>query len=50
VSQKPAWVIVECETERQLPAVNYWFEDLHPGEWFETWHLVVTEAHIDKAV
>jgi 3-hydroxybutyryl-CoA dehydratase len=39
-------VIVESTTERQLPAGNYWFEDLHAGDWFETGHLVVTEAHI----
>ena len=25
---------------------NYWFEDLKAGDWFETGHLVVTEAHI----
>jgi 3-hydroxybutyryl-CoA dehydratase len=39
-------VIVESTTERQLPAGNYWFEDLHPRDWFETGHLFVTEAHI----
>jgi acyl dehydratase len=31
---------------RQLPPGDYWFEDLHPGDWFETGHIVVTEAHI----
>ena len=33
-------------TGRQLQPGNYWFEDLHPGDWFETGHIVVTEAHI----
>ncbi len=37
---------MESTTERQLPAGNYWFQDLHAGDWFETGHLVVTEAHI----
>lgn len=32
--------------ERQLPAGNYWYEDLRAGDWYETGHLVVTEAHI----
>jgi len=25
---------------------DYWFEDLRAGDWFETGHIVVTEAHI----
>jgi acyl dehydratase len=33
-------------TGRLLSAGDYWFEDLEPGDWFETGHLVVTEAHI----
>ena len=31
---------------RVLPTGDYWFEDLEPGDWFETGHIVVTEAHI----
>lgn len=31
---------------RQLPPGEYWFEDLHEGDWFETGRIVVTEAHI----
>jgi len=31
---------------RQLPPGDYWFEDLHDGDWFETGRMVVTEAHI----
>ena len=31
---------------RQLPPGDYWFEDLHEGDWFETGRMVVTEAHI----
>jgi acyl dehydratase len=37
---------VEGATGRLLPAGDYWFEDLRAGDWFETGHLVVTEAHI----
>jgi 3-hydroxybutyryl-CoA dehydratase len=37
---------VESTTAKQLPAGIYWFEDLHRGDWYETGHLVVTEAHI----
>jgi 3-hydroxybutyryl-CoA dehydratase len=33
-------------TGRQLPPGDYWFEDLRQGDWFETGHIVVTEAHI----
>jgi 3-hydroxybutyryl-CoA dehydratase len=31
---------------RRLPAGEYWFEDLGPGDHYETGGLVVTEAHI----
>jgi acyl dehydratase len=31
---------------RKLPPGDYWFEDLHVGDWFETGRIVVTEAHI----
>jgi 3-hydroxybutyryl-CoA dehydratase len=31
---------------RKLPPGDYWFEDLQEGDWFETGHIVVTEAHI----
>ncbi|HEX5410586.1 MAG TPA: MaoC family dehydratase [Terriglobia bacterium] len=31
---------------RKLPPGDYWFEDLHEGDWFETGHIIVTEAHI----
>lgn len=34
------------ETGRHLPPGNYWFDDLQQGDWFETGHIVVTEAHI----
>lgn len=34
------------EAGRCLSAGNYWFEDLQSGDWYETGHLVVTEAHI----
>lgn len=34
------------ETGRSLPPGDYWFDDLHPGDWFETGRIVVTEAHI----
>ncbi|HUV69838.1 MAG TPA: MaoC/PaaZ C-terminal domain-containing protein [Terracidiphilus sp.] len=37
---------MELESGRQLAPGNYWFEDLKAGDWFETGHLVVTEAHI----
>jgi acyl dehydratase len=37
---------MEPERGRQLPPGDYWFEDLKPGDWYETGHLVVTEAHI----
>ncbi len=37
---------MEPEKLKQLPPGDYWFEDLKPGDWFETGHLVVTEAHI----
>jgi 3-hydroxybutyryl-CoA dehydratase len=37
---------MEPEQGRQLPPGDYWFEDFKPGDWFETGHLVVTEAHI----
>ena len=37
---------MESATERELPAGNYWFEDLHAGDWFVTGRIVVTEAHI----
>jgi acyl dehydratase len=37
---------MEPEKLRQLTPGDYWFEDLKPGDWFETGHLVVTEAHI----
>ena len=33
-------------TGRRLPPGDYWFEDLQVGDWFETGHIVVTEAHI----
>jgi acyl dehydratase len=32
--------------ERLLTAGEYWFEDLAPGDFFDTGRLVVTEAHI----
>lgn len=31
---------------KRLPPGDYWFQDLQPGDWFETGHIVVTEAHI----
>ena len=31
---------------RALPPGDYWFEDLAPGDWFETGRIIVTEAHI----
>lgn len=31
---------------RHLSPGDYWFEDLHEGDWFETGRIVVTEAHI----
>ena len=31
---------------RQLPAGEYWYEDLEPGDRYQTGALVVTEAHI----
>jgi len=31
---------------KPLPPGDYWFEDLHPGDWYTTGHMVVTEAHI----
>jgi acyl dehydratase len=31
---------------RQLPAGEYWYEDLAPGDRYQTGALVVTEAHI----
>ena|ERR1700683_852880 len=37
---------MQTEQGRFLSAGDYWFEDLEPGDWFETGHLVVTEAHI----
>ena len=37
---------MEAEAGRQLQPGDYWFEDLKPGDWYETGHLVVTEAHI----
>lgn len=36
---------MEFEAGR-LPSGDYWFEDLKAGDWYETGHLVVTEAHI----
>lgn len=37
---------MEAEAGRQLQPGDYWFEDLKAGDWYETGHLVVTEAHI----
>jgi acyl dehydratase len=37
---------MELEGKRHLAPGDYWFEDLKAGDWFETGHLVVTEAHI----
>ncbi len=37
---------MEVEAGRKLPPGDYWFEDLKPGNWYETGYLVVTEAHI----
>jgi len=37
---------MEFETGRLLPPGDYYFEDLKAGDWYETGHLVVTEAHI----
>lgn len=37
---------MEITPDRQLPAGDYWYEDLRVGDWYETGHLVVTEAHI----
>jgi len=34
------------ETGRPLAPGEYWYEDIAPGDYFETGHLVVTEAHI----
>lgn len=34
------------KTPGLLAAGEYWFEDLHAGDWFETGHLVVTESQI----
>jgi 3-hydroxybutyryl-CoA dehydratase len=33
-------------TDRLLTPGEYWFEDLQPGDHYETGRLVVTEAHI----
>jgi 3-hydroxybutyryl-CoA dehydratase len=37
---------VGIEAGRQLPPGDYWFGDLKAADWYETGHLVVTEAHI----
>jgi acyl dehydratase len=37
---------MELEREKRLQPGDYWFEDLKAGDWFETGHMVVTEAHI----
>jgi len=37
---------MQAESERQLPPGEYFFEDLKPGDWYETGHMVVTESHI----
>ncbi|HEV2486736.1 MAG TPA: MaoC family dehydratase [Terracidiphilus sp.] len=37
---------MEVKAGRQLQPGDYWFEDLKAGDWYETGHLVVTEAHI----
>lgn len=37
---------MKLEGKRHLAPGDYWFEDLKAGDWFETGHLVVTEAHI----
>ena len=37
---------MEVEAGRRLEPGDYWFEDLKAGDWYETGHLVVTEAHI----
>ncbi len=34
------------ETGRTLPAGEYWYEDLEPGDTYETGKIVVTESHI----
>lgn len=37
---------MKAANSRHLPPGDYWFEDLHEGDWFETGHIVVTETHI----
>ncbi|MDR3793701.1 MAG: MaoC family dehydratase [Terracidiphilus sp.] len=37
---------MESEAGKRLAPGDYWFEDLQAGDWYETGHLVVTEAHI----
>ena len=37
---------MEAESGGQLLPGDYWFEDLKAGDWYETGHMVVTEAHI----
>jgi|SRR5689334_2356771 acyl dehydratase len=38
--------VTKSSKGRQLPPGDYWFEDLHKGDWFETGRIVITEAHI----
>jgi len=37
---------MQDDAGRQLAPGEYFFEDLKPGDWYETGHIVVTEAHI----
>lgn len=37
---------MDIDAGRRLAPGDYFFEDLKAGDWFETGHLVVTEAHI----
>lgn len=45
-SKQEGKIAMKTAKGRQLPPGDYWFEDLHEGDWFETGRIVVTEAHI----
>jgi len=45
-SKQEGEIAIKTAKGRQLPPGDYWFEDLHEGDWFETGRIVVTEAHI----
>jgi len=45
-SKQEGKIAMKTAKGRQLPPGDYWFEDLHKGDWFETGRIVITEAHI----